>query len=283
MNAGTESDTDRTTARWRPSCLPCQRLKKKCDRKRPRCTLCTRLAHHNCGKLSLLTNDCRQNRTCSYDARSMHAGDAFPTPRIGDYTSQDVEPRFPPVYFLDSMLFHHSGAQIEVYGSNIDIGLSSIVGNTQRDQGFVSSYFDVIHPWLPILSKRRFKERVLNPLSASRPENTLLIAATKLVAENVSDGDTRTLLYTSVKRTFPRLETLGILDFKVLQAWLLLALYEIGHGIYPAAYFTVGSCVRYAGALGIDTSTERTTVGEADDLGCEEHRRSWWAILLLDR
>ncbi|KAH6967597.1 hypothetical protein BKA56DRAFT_636383 [Ilyonectria sp. MPI-CAGE-AT-0026] len=266
MNTGTEGETDRSTTRLRPSCLPCQRLKKKCDRQRPRCALCT-----------------RQNRTCSYDARSIPTGDGFLTPRTEDYTSQELEPRFPPAYFLDSVLFHRSGARIKDHGSNIDVGLSSLVGNIHTDLGFVSSYFDLVHPWLPILSKKRFKERVLNPLSASQPENTLLIAATKLVAENISGGDARTLLYTSVKLTFPRLEASGILEFKVLQAWILLAVYEIGHGIYPAAYLTIGSCVRYAGALGVDTSVERITAENADDLECEEQRRSWWAILLLDR
>ncbi|CAI6088228.1 unnamed protein product [Clonostachys chloroleuca] len=37
----------------------------------------------------------------------------------------------------------------------------------------------------------------------------------------------------------------------VLQASLLILLYEIGHGIYPSAFLSAGSCVRYGHAIGL--------------------------------
>jgi hypothetical protein len=60
-------------------------------------------------------------------------------------------------------------------------------------------------------------------------------------------------------------------------------LYEIGHGIYPAAYLSIGSCIRYGGALGVNLAIEDIATKSQDDVDSEERRRSWWAILVLDR
>jgi hypothetical protein len=64
---------------------------------------------------------------------------------------------------------------------------------------------------------------------------------------------------------------------------LLVAAYELGHGIYPAAYMTVGTCIRYGTALGLDRSLEGGSGHPQNDLEAEEQRRSWWTVLLLDK
>ena len=45
-----------------------------------------------------------------------------------------------------------------------------------------------------------------------------------------------------------------------LQALILVALYEYGHGIYPAAWMTVGQCVRYADFLGIPSYEDSNNI-----------------------
>lgn len=69
----------------------------------------------------------------------------------------------------------------------------------------------------------------------------------------------------------------------VLQAGVLVALYELGHGIYPAAFLSIGACARYAHALGINVSRTVPTRRVLTLVEVEERRRVWWAIVILDR
>lgn len=66
----------------------------------------------------------------------------------------------------------------------------------------------------------------------------------------------------------------------VLQVGLLVALYELGHGIYPAAFLTIESCTRYAYALGINVSQKVSTKRVITLVEVEERRRVWWPLVV---
>jgi hypothetical protein len=155
------------------------------------------------------------------------------------------------------------------------------------DRAFVVEYFTHTHPWVPFMSKRRFMERVLSPLGGGYPQpgNMLLIASMKLIANQLlpDEKPAATADYRSVKATLARAESCGLLAFRLLQALIIVALYELGHAIYPAAYLTIGHCVRVGYALGLDRSIEEGSEGLFDATEAEERRRSWWTIILLDR
>lgn len=126
-------------------------------------------------------------------------------------------------------------------------------------------------------------ERVLNPLGSSRPENTLLIAAMKLVATSHPESSSGSSAYQLIRSNILRAVTSGLLDLKVFQALLLLALHELGHGVYPEAYMTVGSCIRYGTALKLDKTIEHQQHAIRNTIESEESKRGWWAALILDR
>ncbi|KAF4467011.1 fungal specific transcription factor [Fusarium albosuccineum] len=91
--------------------------------------------------------------------------------------------------------------------------------------------------------------------------------------------------YMRAKQCFRELEDQGIISIRVLQAAMLLAYYEIGHAIYPAAYFRVGHCARIGHALGI---YDRRNVTQMFPIpmswtAMEEIRRIWWGVIILDR
>lgn len=67
-------------------------------------------------------------------------------------------------------------------------------------------------------------------------------------------------LYTASKRFLSLLENTGTASILNLQAMILVALYEYGQGIYPAAWMTAGQCVRYADFLGLPS------YGESNDI-----------------
>ena len=72
----------------------------------------------------------------------------------------------------------------------------------------------------------------------------------------------------------------------MLQAAVLIAVYEVGHAIYPAAYLTIGACARYGTMLGIDKlglDLMGDSLGPLSWIEVEERRRVWWAVVLLDR
>lgn len=111
----------------------------------------------------------------------------------------------------------------------------------------------------------------------------LLVASMKLAISSANNLDLQ--LYKIVKHLQLELELGGFLSFSVLQARIITALCEMGHAIYPAAFLSIGYCVRYGVALGIDQDLKRIP-SEPDAYsadGLEERRRAWWGILILDR
>lgn len=84
------------------------------------------------------------------------------------------------------------------------------------------------------------------------PALVLLMLVIRLLSTTASEGVSVTSeLYAQVKRCYSFVETLGIITPRVLQAALLIAYWEIGSGVYPAAYLSVGLCARIGHALGI--------------------------------
>ncbi len=224
---------------------------------------------------------------CSYgsSALSVSSSSAFSNP--DSYTPPRPDTavnNFPAVYFLDSSLFRRTLERLPSPAINFEDGeLQDFVGDIFADNAFVSKYFDSVHPWFSFLSKRMFMGKVLNPLGQPQPGSRLLIAAMKLIIEPVGDGGPQTAAYRCIKDVIHRAETSNVLTFRVFQALVLVALYEIGHAIYPAAFLTVGGCVRYGTALDINKSIDPRVEATVTSSEAEEERRAWWAVLILDR
>lgn len=150
-----------------------------------------------------------------------------------------------------------------------DLGIHDIAG----------AFFERAHPWMPIISRRLFYQHLLNPLAGGRTtDSRLVLLSMKLVCLESPPSDSG--LYATLKDALVDLVGRGHLTLYVLQASILLAVFEIGHAIYPSAYFSVGFCARLAAALGVDRTIYESHGPWAD---IEEARRCWWAILIMDR
>ena len=119
------------------------------------------------------------------------------------------------------------------------------------------------------------------------PDVVLLVLCMKLVNDRLGSEvqDPRTRLYTIAKNFFLTVESSGFTSIRLLQAGLLLCLYETGHAIYPQAYISVGHIGRLGQAIGLhDTDGVPQLAlepGSWDEM--EERRRVWWAVYILDR
>ncbi|OQD93160.1 hypothetical protein PENSOL_c034G00713 [Penicillium solitum] len=237
------------------SCQSCRSSKRKCDKALPRCSLCA-----------------KRNRSCEYwrPEPLSHSATAlspergwYPSPLDEQADIQTID--FPTILFLDPALLQHSLLETSpTTGTTVPQDILELLGDLDGIQLTATRFFKHIHQWMPFISKKRFYDLYLQPSFRSRPDVALLLLALKLIT------------------TFPPAveESFSIL---VLQAGVLVALYELGHGIYPAAFLSIGVCARYAHALGINVSRTVPTRRVLTLVEVEERRRAWWAIVILDR
>ncbi|KAH9204335.1 hypothetical protein DL95DRAFT_398601 [Leptodontidium sp. 2 PMI_412] len=154
---------------------------------------------------------------------------------------------------------------------------------------------------MPIVSKTRLYRHLLNPLVPRRTDVALLILCMKLVTQSPTStsgqdmedvdvdevGEMKDWLppveYLAAKRLHAELAEGGGFSTQVLQSGVLIALYEYGHAIYPAAYLSIGACARYGISAGFDGSGVEQMKKLYNWVEEEERKRVWWAVLILDR
>ena len=195
-----------------------------------------------------------------------------------------MRPTFPSVFFLDASLFHRAQLELPLPGLTVPLYVSELLGAADSIRHIATSFFNDIHPWMPIISKSWFYNHLINPLSPPRADATLLLLSIRLItwAPPVSEGP-NTPVYIAAKRFFRELETAGTFSIRFVQAGVLISLYELGHCIYPAAYISIALSARQAVALGFDKDIKGGNVTGYPWDKVEERKRVWWAILILDR
>ncbi|KAL2063565.1 hypothetical protein VTL71DRAFT_5370 [Oculimacula yallundae] len=294
------------------SCSACKSQKRKCDRRLPICSLCT-----------------RKDRVCEYPSprrrkvshQSQSRGRTYPSPQLSAATStsaistpatpnplaNNTVPRltqaasqFPAVFYLDNSVFYDSLIAKPSSVTSIPSEVSSSIGDAPNQGLIATEYFKTVHSWMPIVSKKRFYENVprsdadtsppafenvpksganMTPL---RSDYALLILCMKLSMWTPHEEDPRTPEYLAAKTFYLDLEIHGIVSVQVLQALILIALYEAGHAIFPSAAVSKEACVRYGQALGINWESKSPRKKPFAWVDREEENRVWWAVFMLE-
>ena len=234
----------------------------------------------------------RRNLTCEY-LRPEQNRDSLPASdplRYGvpfaDGDRTDVQPvDFPTILFLDPGILQHGQVEMSQAANPVPLPILHLLGDMNEIRVTASKFFEHIHSWMPFVSKKRFYELYLRPSFQSRPDVFLLLLSLKLITTlpPTNPRNPRTSLYHAVKHFYLEVEGSSTLSLPILQAGVLIALYETGHAIYPAAFLSVGGCARYAHTLGINVSRTLSTKRVLTLVEAEERRRVWWAIVILDR
>jgi hypothetical protein len=191
-----------------------------------------------------------------------------------------IASKFPPIYFLDFELYQRAIAEIPRVITGIRPELEALTEDI-REQA--NTYFCTIHPWIPFLSKKSFNERLLSPLAPRSTDVTLLFACIKLVCSVPKSENMHSSTYITIKGSLLEAELAGVFTIRILQAWILLCIYEFGHAIYPSAYLSIGVCARYAVALGINFKESNSQRQTYHWIETEERARALWAVVILDR
>jgi hypothetical protein len=187
---------------------------------------------------------------------------------------------FPPIYFLDFELYQRTVSSIPRVITTIRPELQALAEDI-REQA--KTYFVVIHPWVPLLSKKSFNERLLSPFTPRDVDLTILFASIKLICSVPASDDMRTHAYVLVKSSILEAEMAGVFSIRILQAWILLSVYEFAHAIYPSAQLSIGACAKYAAALGLNLKENNSQKQIFQWIEAEEKLRALWVIIILDR
>ncbi|KAI1259209.1 fungal-specific transcription factor domain-containing protein [Xylariaceae sp. FL1019] len=291
------------------ACLSCRKQKRKCDKSMPSCALCTRMSrfcdysdtppnptvediealrarlaeletklqdavrHSDTGSISPPNDDIYRNRSSSSYTPSLPW-------QYGANT-------FDPTLFLDAKLFEDMNISPVPPAIDIPSSVLQFLGNPEHLQNLLDNYFSEVHPWFPLIPKKRAS--ITSPLWNGSPETTLLLLSMMLMVYQPPDGmmpTPRNILYDVTKQYAMQLESSGTASLHYLQALVLISLYEYSQvGIYPNAFMGVGQCQRYADFVGLPSYKDsNSTLGPCMTwVDAEERRRTWWAVYILDK
>ncbi|KAI1372399.1 hypothetical protein F4677DRAFT_456627 [Hypoxylon crocopeplum] len=281
--------------RARFACVACRRLKRKCPRELPACSLCLRL-EKQCEYPQRVRNLYESaNRESSSSSKSangeghLHVSSrsvtGLPSSLVqGAKSVHEGIDTFPAMFFLDSEVCIKpllSDCSQPVAPTIPPCSLSSDVYTVYE------KYFSTIHQWLPILSKKRVRRYITEYGLATDCPSRLLFLSMKLVSgpllPEISARTNRA--YTATLETLLKVENSCLPCIQLLQSVILISVYEIGHAIYPAAYLRVGHASRLCIMMGFHDRKNATQLFK-DTItwtAREEERRVWWAVFCLDR
>ncbi|MBA7495507.1 hypothetical protein ES702_06094 [subsurface metagenome] len=194
---------------------------------------------------------------------------------------------FPSSFFLDYEIFAEARPPIPQPRPPVPEDIYKILGNIDGLKSIARRWFTTIHTWFPILSKKRIELLLTDAGFEPSADIALLFSTMYLLTDEGCNprSNVRNNVYWTVKNYAVALEVNAVMTPQLLQSKVLIALYEIGHGIYPAAYLSVGSCATFGKALGLDNRKDSPQMlrrfGAWAEM--EELKRLWWAVLILDR
>ncbi len=177
--------------------------------------------------------------------------------------------------------------------STTDSVMSSQVSQIIRIEGryledILLSYFESIHLWLPIISRKRFNDRYSHFQNAPTADFSILLLTMRLMTQHPStdpelDQD-REVLYLATKTLAAQAQAFIPFSMYLVQAGVILSHYELAHGMIEAAYVTVGTTARMAFALGLHNKPCSVELQGSDAwLEDEEALNTWWGLLICDR
>lgn len=161
------------------------------------------------------------------------------------------------------------------------------MGDRMTTESIVQYYFATINSWFTIVEKGRFDEQLEQIWSEPSADTALLTLCMLLVVRSPEESQAVSMqnsLYYSVKALCGIVMTKEPLSTSMLQANLLICLYEAAQFLPQQAYLTLGTCaalVRAFGWLNENFWSQEMWVSRTRELKlCSI---LWWSMVFLDK
>ncbi|KAH7397778.1 hypothetical protein BKA64DRAFT_753456 [Cadophora sp. MPI-SDFR-AT-0126] len=291
------------STRYAPqACVPCRTLKRKCTKELPSCSL----LHKDCGyptplrirsarpeEVTVLSDrvkllEQRLNGDASQGVNSDYATQPqFQGASLTLEVTNTHRLEFPAEFFLELENYRpmppdHLNAKMFVPSD-----ILRFLESKDSMQALFARYMTGTHSWLPILWNRRTAEKIDSFDESMESGLVLLLLCIKLVTDPPTEQDNAasTPLYRTAKGLCFRLENSCSLSLHLLQSVVLIAVYELGHGIFPGVQLTIAHAARLGIITGLHDRKHAPQLFKDPDTYKmrEEERRTWWAIVILER
>lgn len=147
----------------------------------------------------------------------------------------------------------HPAYVLESPAGNIRAVVLEALGSLERVTRVCELYFLSTHPKFPILSEAKIVQGLPSLFSTARMDFVALCLCILLVQQRPlgrGPAPNAAPIYSLAKICVSSLEAAGTYSIEVAQSKLLIVMYEVGHGIFPAASVSMGSCARSVKYLG---------------------------------
>jgi hypothetical protein len=151
------------------------------------------------------------------------------------------------------------------------------------------SFYDNINYLIPCVSRPLFQDDILHPQNRHRADFSLLLLSMHLITyrppELPEEKDRFHGLYVSTKTLFAHVQTEILVSTRLIQAGLLISLYEYMRCFVDTAIMSISVCARMAIARGLHKpKTVPPPMSDTNGwLRAEEENNIWWIIVLLER
>jgi len=165
-----------------------------------------------------------------------------------------------------------------------------VVSNRDEENIYTSCsrYFTTIHEWYQIIVREDFLRRLENlRISANADFSSLVLNVyflSQMYREPLRHHGELEQLYHEAKSMHFFLVSAGRASIELVQAGLLLALYEHSQALHDATYQTIGVCARMGYILGFHKTLSPSYIPIASDIEISYSQRLvWWGIIILER
>jgi hypothetical protein len=169
--------------------------------------------------------------------------------------------------------------------SDVKANIIAKLSNTDPRE-IMTSYSKTIHPWFCIFSQSALSRQHPITWDAAPVDFALLCCTIVLLNSTPQESQGTYILdsehksmYLMAKSWTSLLEGAGFNSINFVKVRLLISIFEVSHGLYPAAYLSVAATIRAADALVVFEGDSRS-LAETDT---EEFRIMWCGIAVIDR
>jgi hypothetical protein len=149
-------------------------------------------------------------------------------------------------------------------------------------------YFQTVHRWMPIMSRKRIHDDIVyRKRQLTADLSSLLLSIYLIIQMPPTSGDftlNQRTLYRNTKSLYEQANVLCLPTLSLIQSGLLIATFEHCHGYVEAACLSIGKCARMAMYMKLDVKVSKLPKKCSNTWELiQEETNLWWGIVIRER